>query len=896
MPIARIGLDFIVNSTTAFTQGLPAITALADGRFVATWTSLDVADGSGSCVRARVLNGDGTPAGADFVVNTTKTGNQEYPAITALADGRFVATWTSHDPADGSGSCVRARVFNGDGTPAAADFVVNTTMAANQSNPAITAFADGRFLATWDSEDPGDGEFGCIRGRVFGADGTPAAADFIVNSTIAGSPFIPSIATLADGRFVAAWSSDDTGDGSFSCVRARVFGADGAPTGEDFIVNSTTTSFQNDPSITVLADGRFVIVWSSEDTGDGSLSCVRARVFNADGTPAAVDFIVNSTTTSYQHSPSVTALPDGRFVVALTSEDTGDGSLNCVRAQIFDPNTFNGTDAGDIWQGSNLFADHIHGGAGADTLSGRGGGDVIKGGGGDDVLNGGVGNDTLDGGDGADTAILSGARSAYTLRRSGSTIQVSGPDGVDTLSNIETAVFSDGAVSLANQSPVVTSNGGGDAATAVISENSTAVRTVTATDPNGDLITYSIVGGADAARFRIDAVTGAVSFVTAPDFEAPADADLDNSYVVTVRASDGALFDDQTIAVKVLDDLSELGVVYGSAGNDLLSGGPRNDIIFGEAGDDVISGDAGDDGIDGGPGDDTAVFSGGLGNYTIQDFGSRIVVSGSDGTDTLTSIEHLKFADATLDVTDDGNPLFDTLFYLSRNTDVYFAGVNALDHFNAHGRYEGRDPNAFFDTSGYLAVNKDVAAAGVNPLDHYHQSGWYEGRDPSAWFDTTLYLINNPDVAAAGIDPLAHFLANGFSEGRAAYAAVGQTVGGFDAQHYLFRNPDVAAAGIDPLLHFNVVGWKEGRDPNACFDTDGYLAHYADVAAAGINPLQHYEAVGWKEGRDPSGAFDTAGYLAAYSDVAAADIDPLQHFLQFGIYEGRASFGDGVLQ
>ena len=104
------------------------------------------------------------------------------------------------------------------------------------------------------------------------------------------------------------------------------------------------------------------------------------------------------------------------------------------------------------------------------------------------------------------------------------------------------------------------------------------------------------------------------------------------------------------------------------------------------------------------------------------------MVMGPDGTDTLTSIEQLKFADATLNVVDDGNPLFDSLYYFSRNTDVFFAGANALDHFNAHGWHEGRDPNGFFDTSGYLAVNKDVAAAGVNPLEHYHQSGWNRAR------------------------------------------------------------------------------------------------------------------------------------------------------------------------
>ena len=47
--------------------------------------------------------------------------------------------------------------------------------------------------------------------------------------------------------------------------------------------------------------------------------------------------------------------------------------------------------------------------------------------------------------------------------------------------------------------------------------------TVTATDADlpAQTLTYSIVGGADAALFTIDAATGALSFIAAPDFEAP---------------------------------------------------------------------------------------------------------------------------------------------------------------------------------------------------------------------------------------------------------------------------------------------------------------------------------------------------------------------------------------
>jgi glucose/arabinose dehydrogenase/Ca2+-binding RTX toxin-like protein len=73
-----------------------------------------------------------------------------------------------------------------------------------------------------------------------------------------------------------------------------------------------------------------------------------------------------------------------------------------------------------------------------------------------------------------------------------------------------------------------------------ISENFTAIATVTATDADGATLTFSIAGGADAGRFSIDGASGALRFRSAPDFEAPADAGGDNVYDVTVGVSDGA--------------------------------------------------------------------------------------------------------------------------------------------------------------------------------------------------------------------------------------------------------------------------------------------------------------------------------------------------------------------
>ena len=106
-------------------------------------------------------------------------------------------------------------------------------------------------------------------------------------------------------------------------------------------------------------------------------------------------------------------------------------------------------------------------------------------------------------------------------------------------------------VTNVNEAPVITSNGGGNAAAVSVAENSTAVTTVTAADPDaGATLTFSLAG-ADASKFTINATTGALSFITAPDFEAPADAGANNVYDVIVQASDGSLIDTQAIAVTI---------------------------------------------------------------------------------------------------------------------------------------------------------------------------------------------------------------------------------------------------------------------------------------------------------------------------------------------------------
>ena len=105
----------------------------------------------------------------------------------------------------------------------------------------------------------------------------------------------------------------------------------------------------------------------------------------------------------------------------------------------------------------------------------------------------------------------------------------------------------------ANAAPVFTTSETFD-----VAENQTAVGTVQATaDDDDDVTGYTIEGGADLALFVIGLTSGDLAFNTAPNYEAAASADGNNTYVVDVRATSGVDIrkktTDQTITVTVTD-------------------------------------------------------------------------------------------------------------------------------------------------------------------------------------------------------------------------------------------------------------------------------------------------------------------------------------------------------
>ena len=139
---------------------------------------------------------------------------------------------------------------------------------------------------------------------------------------------------------------------------------------------------------------------------------------------------------------------------------------------------------------------------------------------------------------------------------------VENPDdanGDNVYNIIVTASDNTGGTPDTNQAVAITVTGVNDnapvftsPATASLEENQTAAYTAVATDADGDSLRYSL-SGTDAALFTINATTGVVSFINAPDFESPGSATDDNDYEIIVTASDGTSDTEQAVTITVTD-------------------------------------------------------------------------------------------------------------------------------------------------------------------------------------------------------------------------------------------------------------------------------------------------------------------------------------------------------
>ena len=150
--INREGPEFPVNTHTVgdqLTTGIRSIAAHPTGNVLVVWQAEGYADGSEHGIFGRRFSADGTPLGDDFQINTFTAGRQNTPSIAAVSDG-FVVAWQSRGQ-DGDGFAVVAQRLNAEAGRVGDEFVVNTYMTGDQLGPSVAGLAGGRFVIAWTS-------------------------------------------------------------------------------------------------------------------------------------------------------------------------------------------------------------------------------------------------------------------------------------------------------------------------------------------------------------------------------------------------------------------------------------------------------------------------------------------------------------------------------------------------------------------------------------------------------------------------------------------------------------------------------------------------------------------------------------------------------------------------
>ncbi len=232
---------------------------------------------------------------------------------------------------------------------------------------------------------------------------------------------------------------------------------------------------------------------------------------------------------------------------------------------------------------------------------------------------------------------------------------------------------------------------GGTVRAITVAEGTSVATTVVGNDLDaGATLFYSIVGGADKSKFKINKTTGEVTFVTPPDFEAPKDSTKDaagvvngtNTYELIVQVMDGAASDPTT-----LKSLTQtITVTISNVNGVTINGTTGNDTALGTSGTlatvetDTINGLDGNDTMNGGLGAD--VMNGGLGNdtYVVDNAGDEANENANEGTDTVQSSITYTISDADVEnLTLTGTKAINATGNASNNTLTGNSGANKLD-------------------------------------------------------------------------------------------------------------------------------------------------------------------------------------------------------------------------
>ena len=312
---------------------------LAADRSLLVWTAKDPVT-LATTLQGQLVDSSGQAlTGSPFTV--VAAGNPSHADVAGFTDAKSVVVFQN------TANQVLFELIGTDGhTPASTPKVIGTGAA-----PVVTTLANGNFVAAWVGTDVnGTG----IHAQIFDQTGAAVGGELggaggELNHITQGNQDQVAIATLSDGNFAVAWRDDSTragadgqiADTSGTAIKTRVFSANGQPVTGELTINTATTGDQSQPSITAGPNGGFVVGWtdaSQQADANGAVdaqgTAIKAQAFDAGGAKIGGELLVNTLTAGDQDSVNLTTGPDGRIFAVFR-----DGSHQVLPGSAQTPDT-----------------------------------------------------------------------------------------------------------------------------------------------------------------------------------------------------------------------------------------------------------------------------------------------------------------------------------------------------------------------------------------------------------------------------------------------------------------------------------------------------------------------------------------------------------------------------
>ncbi|PIE66376.1 MAG: hypothetical protein CSA24_00215 [Deltaproteobacteria bacterium] len=241
----------------------PDITALGDKTYAVCWAQ----DTSGLAmeVLCRKVDLNGTPIGAAISAATSNNTTRPFTTVAVAAGPQngYMVTWREHCASGGNCWRIRGRIYNAV-TNAFGALIDVSASQTKASKVDVTGLPYGYMVVWSDTVSGNPAEGSDILGRRINIKGQPLEEPYKVNTSVAGNQTQPTIAVLATGNILVAWTTDDNALDPAGGIRGRALLGNGLPVGNDVKLNYISAGVQDSPALAAAGLDAFVLVFRDD--------------------------------------------------------------------------------------------------------------------------------------------------------------------------------------------------------------------------------------------------------------------------------------------------------------------------------------------------------------------------------------------------------------------------------------------------------------------------------------------------------------------------------------------------------------------------------------------------------------------------------------------------------